>query len=141
MVPWTNARPQGPNKACGFVGPFDALMRSGASPTMDVSINDVRTTGLCICSPPPQSSAAVLCPYSCPFTDQCDVSAESSVGAPMSKQGLPLSQGFGKGPNGRGMRSSRGALWPWVECRNHRSWAVPRVVAAMCNASVPISAG
>ena len=38
-----HARPQGPNKACGFVGPFDALMRSGASPTMDVSINDVRT--------------------------------------------------------------------------------------------------
>jgi len=32
-------RRQGANKACGFIGPFDAVMRCGVSPGMDAGIN------------------------------------------------------------------------------------------------------
>lgn len=32
---------QGPNKACGFVGPFDAVMRGGADPGINDAISDL----------------------------------------------------------------------------------------------------
>ncbi|MFH1571039.1 MAG: hypothetical protein ABIL09_23805, partial [Gemmatimonadota bacterium] len=32
---------QGPNKACGFVGPFDAILRAGQVPEMENAVNDL----------------------------------------------------------------------------------------------------
>ena len=32
---------QGPNKACGFIGPFDAVMREEVNPRMADGINDL----------------------------------------------------------------------------------------------------
>lgn len=32
---------QGPNKACGFVGPFDAILRAGQVPEMEDAVNDL----------------------------------------------------------------------------------------------------